>query len=33
MFDFAHVMSRVPPQPQVETDFASSHHCSFWAAR
>jgi para-nitrobenzyl esterase len=28
----AHVMSLVPPQPQVETDFASRHHCSFWAA-
>ncbi len=25
------VMSLVPPQPQVETDFASRHHCSFWA--
>jgi len=23
-------MSLVPPQPQVETDFASRHHCSFW---
>jgi para-nitrobenzyl esterase len=32
-FDVAHVMSLVPPQPQVETDFASRHHCSFWAAR
>jgi para-nitrobenzyl esterase len=32
-FDVAHVMSLVPAQPQVETDFASRHHCSFWAAR
>lgn len=32
-FDVAHVMSLVPPEPQVETDFASRHHCSFWAAR
>jgi len=31
-FDSTHVMSLVPPQPQVETDFASRHHCSFWAA-
>jgi hypothetical protein len=31
-FDIAHVMSLVP-QPQVETDFASRHHCSFWAER
>lgn len=30
-FDNAHVMSLVPPQPQVERDFASRHHCSFWA--
>jgi len=28
----AHVMPLVPPQPQIETDFASRHHCSFWAA-
>lgn len=28
----AHVMSLVPPQPQVETNFSSRHHCSFWAA-
>jgi para-nitrobenzyl esterase len=26
------VLSLVPPQPQVETDFAARHHCSFWAA-
>jgi para-nitrobenzyl esterase len=32
-FDVAHVMSLVPPQPQIETDFRSRHHCSFWAAR
>jgi para-nitrobenzyl esterase len=31
-FDIVHVMSLVP-QPQVETDFASRHHCLFWAAR
>jgi para-nitrobenzyl esterase len=31
-FDDAHVMSLVPPQPQVETEFASKHPCSFWAA-
>ena len=28
----AQMMSLVPPQPQVETDFAAKHHCSFWAA-
>jgi len=26
-----HVLSLVPPRPQVETDFASRHHCAFWA--
>jgi para-nitrobenzyl esterase len=31
-FDGAHVMSLVP-QPQLETDFGSRHHCSFWAIR
>src|ERR1700722_12765057 len=30
--DRASVLSLVPPQPQLETDFAASHHCSFWAA-
>jgi para-nitrobenzyl esterase len=30
--DDAPVMSLVPPLPQVETDFASAHHCSFWDA-
>jgi para-nitrobenzyl esterase len=30
--DGASVLSLVPPQPQLETDFAASHHCSFWAA-
>jgi para-nitrobenzyl esterase len=30
--DNAQVMSLVPPQPQVEADFATNHHCSFWAA-
>jgi para-nitrobenzyl esterase len=32
-FDVAHIMSLVPPQPQIEADFASKHHCSFWATR
>jgi para-nitrobenzyl esterase len=32
-FDSVTVMSLVPPQPQVVTDFAWRHHCSFWAAR
>jgi para-nitrobenzyl esterase len=31
-FDQAHIMSLVPPQPQVESNFVSRHHCSFWAA-
>src|SRR5215471_4624180 len=31
--DGAAVMSLVPPLPQVVTDFASRHHCSFWADR
>jgi para-nitrobenzyl esterase len=26
------VLSLVPPQPRVETDFAAQHHCAFWAA-
>jgi para-nitrobenzyl esterase len=26
------VLSLATPSPAVETDFASSHHCSFWAA-
>jgi len=30
--DGAQVLSLVPPQPQVETDFAAAHHCAFWAA-
>jgi para-nitrobenzyl esterase len=30
--DGAQVLSLVPPRPQLETDFAASHHCSFWAA-
>ena len=30
--DGAHVMSLVPPQPEVETDFVARHHCSFWLA-
>jgi len=29
----ASVLSLVPPQPQLETDFAARHHCSFWTAR
>jgi para-nitrobenzyl esterase len=28
----AQMLSLVPPQPQLETDFASRHHCAFWAA-
>jgi len=31
--DGAAVMSLVPPLPEVVTDFASRHHCSFWADR
>jgi para-nitrobenzyl esterase len=30
--DRASVLSLVPPQPQLETNFAARHHCSFWAA-
>jgi para-nitrobenzyl esterase len=26
------MLSLVPPQPQVEIDFASRHHCAFWGA-
>jgi para-nitrobenzyl esterase len=33
LFDGVTVMSLVAPQPQVVTDFAWTHHCSFWAAR
>jgi para-nitrobenzyl esterase len=32
-FDGVTMMSLVPPQPQVVTDFASRHHCSFWVGR
>jgi para-nitrobenzyl esterase len=32
-FDEARVMSLVPPQPQIETDFVERHHCGFWAAQ
>jgi para-nitrobenzyl esterase len=28
----AQMLSLVPPQPQIETDFATRHHCAFWAA-
>src|SRR5580693_8293590 len=28
----AKMLSLVPPQPQLETDFAARHHCAFWAA-
>jgi para-nitrobenzyl esterase len=28
----ARMLSLVPPQPQVETNFAGRHHCAFWAA-
>ena len=27
----ARLLSLVPPRPQVETDFATQHHCAFWA--
>jgi para-nitrobenzyl esterase len=27
------MLSLVPPQPQVETDFAAAHHCAFWRSR
>ena len=30
--DGSQVLSLVPPQPQVETNFAAAHHCAFWAA-
>ena len=30
--DTAQMLSLVPPQPQLETDFATRHHCAFWAA-
>ena len=26
------VLSLVPPQPELETDFSARHHCPFWAA-
>jgi para-nitrobenzyl esterase len=26
------MLSLVPPQPQLETDFSARHHCAFWAA-
>jgi para-nitrobenzyl esterase len=26
------MLSLVPPQPQVATDFAAAHHCAFWGA-
>jgi para-nitrobenzyl esterase len=29
----AQMLSLVPPQPQIETDFSARHHCTFWAAR
>ena len=32
-FNGAHIMSLVPPQPEIVNDFASRHHCSFWASR
>jgi para-nitrobenzyl esterase len=31
-FDGTQVLSLVPLQSQVTTDFATAHHCSFWAA-
>jgi para-nitrobenzyl esterase len=30
--DSARMLSLVPPQPQLEADFASRHHCAFWGA-
>jgi para-nitrobenzyl esterase len=30
--DSAQMLSLVPPQPQLETDFAARHHCALWAA-
>jgi para-nitrobenzyl esterase len=32
-FQGAHIMSLVPPQPEIVNNFASRHHCSFWASR
>jgi len=32
-FNGGHIMSLVPPQPEIVDDFASRHHCSFWASR
>jgi para-nitrobenzyl esterase len=26
------IQSLVPPMPQIETNFAASHKCAFWAA-
>ena len=26
------MLSLVPPQPQLSTDFAARHNCAFWAA-
>jgi hypothetical protein len=31
-FNGTRVLSLVPLQSQVMTDFAAAHHCSFWAA-
>jgi len=31
-FGSAQMLSLVPPQPQIETDFAARHHCAFWVA-
>jgi len=25
------MLSLIPPQPQIQTDFATEHHCAFWA--
>jgi para-nitrobenzyl esterase len=30
--DDGHGMSLVAPQPQLDTEFATRHHCAFWAA-
>jgi para-nitrobenzyl esterase len=28
----AQMLSLLPPQPQLQTNFATRHHCAFWAA-
>jgi para-nitrobenzyl esterase len=31
--DSQQMLSLIPPRPQLETDFATQHHCAFWAAQ